>query len=184
MATFKAIEDGSAIIAQADGLTRVEARMATRGTLRNIMRPVLATAKELAPKDKGALAASLRLRSIARTRRGIGVLVQTTGALTKAQARKNTVFSGEQFYGSLVHWGHKFVGSAKPTNESIGLRRGQRRNAVARAAIAKADAARTRGSVPAQPFLKDAGEMHRARMAREFETEFGKEVQEVLAKRK
>lgn len=183
MATFKAINDGSAIIAQAEGLTRVEQRMVVRGTLRNIMRPVLATAKELAPKDKGALAASLKLRAIARTRRGVGVLVQTTGELTKVQARKNTAFGGKFFYGSFVHWGHKTVGGAKPTNLSIGLRRGQRRTVLHRAQIAKLDASRTRGQVTAQPFLRDAGEMHRSRMEREFESEFKKEVQEVLAKR-
>lgn len=183
MATFQAINDGSAIIAQADGLTRVEQRMVARGALRNIMRPVLASAKELAPKDKGALAASLRLRAIARTRRGVGVLVQTTGALTKSQAKKKSAFTGEHFYGAFVHWGHKFRGGAKPTNASIGLRPRKRRTVLERAAIAKLDKARIRGEFPGIPFLKDAGDMHRDRMTREFGSEFAKEVQEVLSKR-
>lgn len=159
------------MLQQISMLGKVPARMLTRQVLRDIMRPTFASAKQLVPQDKGALAASLKLRAISRTRRGIGVLIQSTGALTRAQAKKRRAFSGDQFYGSFVHWGHSWTKRTKAIRKlDYRVDRDYRRGEISpiQRAVAKANVRGNSRRFPGIPFLKEAGQMHEARMTREI----------------
>lgn len=184
---FTAKQDGSAIIRACDGLERRVARQVFRTAIREVMKPTLADAKALAPQDSGALAASLGLRAITRSRRGIGVMIQTTGALTKSKQKKGLrTFGGEQFYGTFVHWGHRFVrgGSKRATNQMFGGRRGTRRSERIRLAVANYERSRTRGRFPGIPFLKEAGDANRERMTTQLIDAVNRGVAAVLSESK
>lgn len=183
--TFQAIRDGSVIIEACNQLENRVARQVMRTALREVMRPTLADAKSLAPVDTGALAASLGLRAIARTRRGIGVLIQTTGALKKSsQKRGLRTFGGDEFYGSFVEFGHRFAAGKRATNTMFGGRRGARRSERIRLAAQNYEASRTRGQFPGIPFLKEAGDMNRDRMTRELIDRVNEGIEKAIAANK
>lgn len=184
-AMFTAKLDGSGIIAACNMLETRVARGVVRVALRDSMRQTLADAKSLAPVDTGALAASLGLRAIARTRRGIGVLIQTTGALKKSsQKRGLRTFGGDQFYGSFVEFGHRFAAGKRATNTMFGGRRGTRRSERIRLAVQNYEASRTRGQFPGIPFLKEAGDMNRDRMTTEVIDRINAGIAQALAEGK
>lgn len=177
-----AINDGSEIIAQCNLLERRVARTVARRALREVMRPLLVAAKELAPKDTGSLAASLRLGSFNPKRSTLGVSVFTKGELAKSKvARGLNPFWGLHFYGSFVHWGHYF--GKRGRNVNIGWKFGKRAKksqlSAKRAAIAKYNASRRR--FPGIPFLKEAGDQVRAQMDADFRKRIEEGVQQALA---
>lgn len=182
---FKAIEDGSAIIAQANLLERVTARQVIRTGLRNAMRPLLAAAKELAPKDTGALAASLKLGSIKRNRSELGISVFTRGDLTKSKiARGFNPFFGLYFYGSFVHWGHRFGKRGRNVDIGWKFRKRAKKTQLAqkRADLAAHNARRPR--FPGIPFLREAGEQVRDQVDAIFRESVARGVAEALAEGK
>lgn len=178
---FKAINDGSDIIAQADGLTKIEQRRVVRSALRDIMKPLLATAKQLAPKDTGSLAASLKLNAIPRSRRGIGVMVATSGTLNKSHvAKKLNPFIGMHFYGSFVEFGHHF--GKRGSNIDIGweFRKRAKKTQLAGKREKLKQFNKARPKFPGIPFLKWAGEQHIPTMDSDFRRQFAEGVREIL----
>lgn len=78
-------------------LANKDARAIVRKAARPALRPVLASAKRHAPKATGALAHSLKIRAIKRSRTRVGAQVQTAAGS----------FKGETFYGGFQEWGWK-----------------------------------------------------------------------------
>ena len=76
-------------------------KAAIRKASRAAARPILQKARELAPRRKGALARSLKLRAIKRSRTRIGVRISTSTL--------ESVFQGKTFYGAFLEFGTKRI---------------------------------------------------------------------------
>lgn len=80
-------------------LTTQQAKEAIRKAARPALQPTLALARSLAPKNKGRLARSIKIRSIRRSRKGVGMRVTTS--------KWDNQFTGKTFYGAFQEWGWK-----------------------------------------------------------------------------
>ncbi|GAB5402800.1 MAG: hypothetical protein Aurels2KO_10310 [Aureliella sp.] len=104
-------------------LKSTKAKQAVRKASRAALRPVHADAKANAPKRSGKLRKGIKLRALKRSRSRIG-----------AQVTSNVVHGAPQEYGWKV--------GRRTRNTDIGLARGAKRDAAAKAEAAKRDGSR------------------------------------------
>ncbi len=74
-----------------------DGKAAVRKAARPALRPTLAEAKRIAPRDTGELEESLKIRALKRSRSRVGARVQTAKGS----------FQGQTFYGGFQEWGWK-----------------------------------------------------------------------------
>lgn len=85
--------------AKLSALTDAEARKAVLGATREAAKLIQAEVKRTVPKRTGLLRKSVRVRSIKRSRKRIGVRVTTS--------RFNSNYQGKAFYGAFLEFGWK-----------------------------------------------------------------------------
>lgn len=135
--------EGADKIARAfEGLPRAVVAHATRTVLRRALGHTFRAAKRMVPVQSGNLARGLKLRAAPRRRGDIGMMV-TSSAID---------FTGDDWYGGPVHWGH-YIGR-RATNVDIGLRARKRRTLLEKWQIQTRNLARK--FVPGHPFITDA----------------------------
>lgn len=77
-----------------------------RQAIRKALKPILAKAKELAPKDKGDLAKAIKLRAAVKRKRGVIALEVRVG---EGEFQGKTFYGGMQEYGTSKIQPHPFM---------------------------------------------------------------------------
>lgn len=105
MAKYRINLEGDRVLAaKLRGLTDSQSKKAILGACREAIKVIQAEARTLAPKRTGALRRSIKVRSIARSRKRIGVRVTTSAT--------DNLYSGKTFYAAFQEFGWK-TGSRK-----------------------------------------------------------------------
>lgn len=103
-------------------LAKVRAGRELRGEIRKVLRmaarPVLATARQIAPEDSGDLRRSLVIRAAKRTRRGIGVVVRPG---TRAEIGISADAKG--YYPTHIEFGTENITAVPYLRDAIKLER-------------------------------------------------------------
>jgi HK97 gp10 family phage protein len=107
MAKYRIDLSGDRVLAaKLHRLTDAEAKKAILGACRESIKVIQAEARTLAPSKTGAMRRSIKVRSIARSRKRVGVRVTTSAS--------DNMYGGKTFYGAFQEFGWK-TGSRKGT---------------------------------------------------------------------
>ena len=123
-----------------------------RESMNKALAPVLRLAEQMAPMDTGLLNRNLKIRPGKRRRNAVSRTVATTE---------------RAHYGTFQEYGFKL--GRRASNETIGLRKGKKRNASQRAAVEAINNARP--SIEAQPFMRPAMRAYEDRIPELFASE-------------
>lgn len=100
MAKYRINLEGDRVLqAKLRGLTDSQAKKAIVGACREAIKVIQSEARTLAPKRTGALRRSIKVRSIARSRKRIGVRVTTS--------KTDNMYAGKTFYAAFQEFGWK-----------------------------------------------------------------------------
>lgn len=170
MAKVKIVMTGSEELnAKLAKLTNAQSREAIRKAARPALKPCLQTARRVAPKGKGALRRSIKIRAITRSRTRIGARVTTSAS--------DNLYSGKTFYGGFQEWGWR---SGKRTaNKDLGITEGKRRTTAQKAIAQSRNKARKK--IPGLRFLKRSADSTREECMHIYQTSI-KEYIEKTAK--
>lgn len=123
-----------------------QAKSAIRKASRVALKPVAEAAKQGAPRRRGALGRSIKVRAIKRSRSRVGARV-TTG-------KDASQFKGKTFYGGFQEYG--WQAGRRTRNADLGVSRRKRRTASQTAKANARNAARRR--IPGTFFMKKAAQ--------------------------
>ena len=168
-------------------LTSKQAKEAIRKAARPALKPTLAAAKSNAPKRSGRLQRSIKIRSISRTRLGVGMRVTTSKYANQ--------FSGRTFYGAFQEWGWKTgkrqskVAAAESAAFAAGVDaasiRANRKKDRRRTAASLGERLRpspVRRSIPGKEFLKRAARSTKDEALRIYYLEIRNYIRSVTSK--
>jgi hypothetical protein len=135
-----------------------KAKQAVRKASRESLRPIHADAKSNAPKDKGTLRKGIKLRALKRSRSRIG-----------SQVTSSAKHGAPQEYGWKV--------GRRTRNTDIGLARGAKRDASAKAAAAKRDGSRR--AIEGKKFMQRAARSKQSKALAIYRRETAKWIRQL-----
>ncbi|QDV24383.1 HK97 gp10 family phage protein [Aureliella helgolandensis] len=151
---------GSATLnAKLNALKSGKAKTLIRRASRVALKPVQEEAKRLAPVRSGRLRRSIKVRSMARSRRQIGSRVTTN--------KNDRQFNGRFFYAGQIEYG--WQAGKRATNESLGVPRRKHRTSDQVLEVQRRNAARR--VIKGQKFMKRAAKSKRTAAMRIYRRE-------------